>query len=278
MARKRYGLTETRIARYIKEGRGFGTGPDYKPWFTVADVPSRGRSHRFFCPKVGREVHLLSDNEYFAFLLLWWDDEVIDIREQFPLLDRKETFEIATLCGVEHPIDRWSGTLWVNSTDLLATRIKVGKQEYTAYAIKEASALKNNRNIEKLEIERMYWRRRNVDWVISTNQQLKNTFTTNLSWILDPRNESSTHTDTHDIDEALLPEILRAAQESPKVPIRHLCLNIDRQLGVMEGTVLGSLRRLLGKKRILVNLRLPKLQDLPAAAYSLNKEMHKLIL
>ena len=117
MARKRYGFNEAKIKRYTRQGRGAGVGKDYKPWVTVADVPSLGRVHRVFCPKTEREHHLLSDNEYYAFLLQWWNDNVIDIREQFPLLDRKKTLEIAALCGIRHPVDPISGALWVITTD-----------------------------------------------------------------------------------------------------------------------------------------------------------------
>lgn len=271
MARKRYGLTETRIARYIKEGRGQGTGAKYKPWFNVGDVPSRGRVHRFFCPKVGREVHLLSDNEYCAFISLWWDDDVVDIREQFPLLDRKETLKIALSCGVPHPVDRKTGTIWVNTTDLLATKLKSGEKEHVAYAIKEAAELDKKRTIEKLEIERVYWIRRNVTWSIWTNLQLKNTFTKNLSWILDPRNNQSNHGDERLIDKALLPEILHAASKNPQLKMRHVCLELDNRIGLRHGTTLGCLRRLLGNKCISVDLRHPFLEDLPAASYTLNK-------
>jgi hypothetical protein len=110
MARKRYQFTEAKIKRFQREKRGLGVGPDYIPWFLVSDVPSKGRSHRPFCPKTMREHHLLSDNEFYSFLKFWWDDQVIDIREQFPL-DRRETFEIAALCGVKHPVDPHTG-IW----------------------------------------------------------------------------------------------------------------------------------------------------------------------
>ena len=84
MARRRYGFTEEKIQRFIKQGRGKGEGATYKPWLTVADVPSLGRVHRVYCPKTGRAHHLLSDNEYYAFLLQWWDDSVVDIRKAVP--------------------------------------------------------------------------------------------------------------------------------------------------------------------------------------------------
>ncbi|MGK7941543.1 MAG: hypothetical protein AB4062_15615 [Crocosphaera sp.] len=32
MARNRYDWTQDKFERYVKEGRGTGTGKDYKPW------------------------------------------------------------------------------------------------------------------------------------------------------------------------------------------------------------------------------------------------------
>ena len=44
MARRRYAFDEGKIARFQKEGRGRGRGTSYKPWLTIQDVASHGRS------------------------------------------------------------------------------------------------------------------------------------------------------------------------------------------------------------------------------------------
>ena len=53
-------------------------GKDYKPWLTVRDVPSLGRSHRIFGHKSQRTHHLLSDLELAVFLLLEWHPDTED--------------------------------------------------------------------------------------------------------------------------------------------------------------------------------------------------------
>ena len=50
--------TEHQQKRWIKEGRGQGYLKDYKPWITIRDVSSKGRSHRVF----GHTVMLPSNN------------------------------------------------------------------------------------------------------------------------------------------------------------------------------------------------------------------------
>lgn len=263
MARKRYGLNEARIKRFIREGRGSGTGKHYKPWFTVADVPSFGRVHRIFCPKTEREHHLLSDNEYYAFLLQWWDDDVIDIREQFPFIDRRETLEVAARCGVRHPVDPFSGALWVITTDLLITMRGSHGTGTVAYAVKETKDLANERTLEKLEIERRLWERREVPWRLLTDQ-VKNTFTQNLAWIL---NSDAVHSDTvrcSSIDRTVQQALVAEQQNQPYSPIRLVCAIVDQKLGFRPGTALAALRRLLGAKLVSTNLYARSLQDLPA--------------
>ena len=70
MARRRYSFDEARIARFVKEGRGTGAGATYKPWLTIGDVPSEGRSHRVLGLKTGRLHHMLSDLELHLFQIL----------------------------------------------------------------------------------------------------------------------------------------------------------------------------------------------------------------
>ncbi|MBP1173197.1 hypothetical protein JOE49_000449 [Paenibacillus sp. PvR133] len=40
MAKRKREITDAKIDRFIKEGRGQGTGAGYLPWLRVQDVPS----------------------------------------------------------------------------------------------------------------------------------------------------------------------------------------------------------------------------------------------
>ncbi|TAM48211.1 MAG: heteromeric transposase endonuclease subunit TnsA [Gammaproteobacteria bacterium] len=270
MARRRYGFTEQKILRFIKQGRGKGTGASYKPWLTVADVPSLGRVHRVYCPKTGRTHHLLSDNEYYAFLLQWWDDEVVDIREQFPLVDRRETLEIAALCNVRHPVDPISGALWVMTTDLVLTRRTSRGTETAAYAVKQAEALADDRTLEKLEIERRYWERHEVPWSVLTDREVKTTFTRNLAWILDSGQPDAGNTVDDGADMAVYRELAMERQARPHAPVRIACGAIDGKLGRRPGIALAALRRLLGTKQVRADLRARFIQELPVGDLSIS--------
>jgi hypothetical protein len=132
----------------------------------VQDVPSKGRIHRIKGCTTGRVYHLLSDLEAKVFYTLDYSPSVCDIREQFPLLPLEETWAIAEECGVTHPADPATRHPAVMTTDLLVARQHEGGSICEARAIKYESELKRPRVLEKLEIERRYWKRRNIDWGI----------------------------------------------------------------------------------------------------------------
>lgn len=274
MARKKYGMTEARIRRFIKEGRGKGVGPNYKPWHLVSDVPSLGRVHRPYSNKTHRQHHLFSDNEKYAHVIFDWNDSVTDIREQYPLLDRRETMEIAARCGYKHPVDPHSGALWVITTDFLLTvRTPNGTKE-VARAVKQENELtderKGQRVLEKLEIERRYWEKRGVSWKIITDSILKTEFTRNLDWIcnMDERREG---VNEWRIDDLVWRDLQNIKERNGQVPIKVACMRIDEERNYSDGESLAALRRLLWDKSISVDLNKQDIQKLSIAEFDFAK-------
>ena len=60
MAKCKYGITDKKIIKYIKEGRGQGIAKDYIPWIKIQYFPSKGRVSRGKSWKTGRVHHFLS--------------------------------------------------------------------------------------------------------------------------------------------------------------------------------------------------------------------------
>jgi hypothetical protein len=164
--RRRWGVTEKHVQRRIKAFRIDATGRDYRPFLIVRDVPSLGRSAIVLGLITGRNHHWFSDLEYAHFVLLEYSPVIVDIREQYPLLPREETIEIARELGIRHPIYPGSHTPIVMTTDIVATVSGGGPgQAYLPMSIKYSSALsgkdgKSQRTMEKLLIEQLYWARR----------------------------------------------------------------------------------------------------------------------
>ncbi|TMU83783.1 heteromeric transposase endonuclease subunit TnsA [Bacillus sp. BHET2] len=179
MAKRKTGWTEEKIAKYYKEGRGKGEFHNYKPWLTIQDVPSIGRSHRFKGWKSGRQHQLLSDLEKNYLLLMDWAEDVIDIREQFPL-DREYTMKIAEEKGINHPVNNENGVPIVMTTDFLISKSEGGEIKYLARTTKYSKDLDEKRKIDLFEIERQYWEENQVDFGIVTDKDIPVIFVENL--------------------------------------------------------------------------------------------------
>lgn len=181
--------TQADIDRHIAQGYGQGEGANYKPWLRVQDVPSEGRSRKVHGTKTGRVHHLLSDIEYGYFLILEFSEQVVDIREQFPLFPTEQTIEISSQLGIRYP--RFHGTTlpYVLSTDFLVTlQASDGSRKLAARSVKCEDALKPSdalkRTIEKLELEKAIWHARDVsDWKLVTENTMGSTLVTNLIWL-----------------------------------------------------------------------------------------------
>jgi hypothetical protein len=182
MGRRRYAFDEATIARRIREERGTGHGADYRPWLSVQDVSSLGRSTRIASSKTGRQHHFLSDLETGLFLLLEWDDEVTDIREQFPL-DRDATRMLAAKMGIVHPRDTHTQTDIVMTTDVLVDVRHGDEPRQIALSVKPSSQLEKPRTLEKQELERRYWQRAGIAWYLVTEHELPNVRVGNLRWL-----------------------------------------------------------------------------------------------
>ena len=167
MAKRKRENSEKQNEKKIKEGRGQGRLADYTPYHKIHDFASKGLSLRIKGWKTGREHHFLSKLELAYFFLLEWSEQVLDIREQFPL-DLDETVAIAKNLNIPHPPESDPNHPEVQTTDFLITiRLPIGTKE-CARTIKYSTDLKLRRVWEKFEIERHYWSRRNIDWGVVT--------------------------------------------------------------------------------------------------------------
>lgn len=168
------------IAGDVMKEEVFGqpVGEKYTPFIKVKNVKGRmSRGTEVVSYKTKRTHHFLSDIEYNYFLYLEWSDDVVDIREQFPL-NLRSTQEIALGMNVKHPADKGSDV--VMSTDFVIT-LKNGKS--LARTVKPASELDKKRVLEKLSIEREYWSKLDVDWGIVTEKEIDKVFVNNIQII-----------------------------------------------------------------------------------------------
>lgn len=245
--------SEEKIKRLIKEGRGRGKGKLYKPWVTNQSFSSEGRTSRIFGWRTERMQFLASDHETRYFYILEWSDIVTDIREQYPLIDYKETVSIADSLGIKHPRDDVSGVQYVMSTDFLITVMVNGKEKYLARTIKTTEDLEDPRVIEKFEIERRYWENRNIDWAIVTENDISKQFARNVEWI----HSAYKLEDSYELTEKQIEGITSTIKDmvlSSDLSVTEITDYVDSEMNFDEGTALYIIRHLIAHKIIEVDI------------------------
>jgi hypothetical protein len=171
-------LTTKFVQDYMKDKLWERDNSDYVPFLNVRSVPTKGKANRIMGWRTCREHHFLSKLEYAAFFYFDWSDEVIDIKEQYPLFPLEVLQNIALEAGIEYP--NFNGEPIVMTTDFLIKANKNSKIIQYARTVKSSTDLANERIIEKFEIERRYFNSKKIDWGIITEKELSDVFISNM--------------------------------------------------------------------------------------------------
>jgi hypothetical protein len=260
MARNRGDWTQAKFERYVKEGRGKGTGKNYKPWITIRDFPSRGRVSRSPGWKSERIHHFMSDWELRFFYLLEWSNAVKDIREQYPLLDLDLALCIANEMKIEYPRDRKSGTPYVLTTDFMLTVKQGAKPIQIARTVKLAKELEKKRVLELLQLEQRYWDRQNIDWAVVTEQNICKILTDNIKWV-HPAYKWELAEEKNQENCYYLSNILKERLTTEKTKINTITTALDKEMSLTSGTSLSLFKHLIARKEIIVDMLETKLSS-----------------
>ncbi|ATP42151.1 heteromeric transposase endonuclease subunit TnsA [Solibacillus sp. R5-41] len=250
MAKRRTELTEKKIAEMEKEGRGQGTGENYKPWITIQDFPSSGLVTRSKGWKTKRIHHFLSKLERDYFYVLEWNRNVVDIREQYPLT-REDTLFIAENKGFKHPTDPKSQNPIVMTTDFLITLSNSNGFTHVARTIKPSKELENERTIEKFEIERSYWADRGVDWGIITEKEMPKNMIENVEWL------HSSYFEMEDLPSSTLQTYIQQMKtfiQKYNTSIIEIVTEFDNKFQLDNGMGLEILKHLIARRELQVDI------------------------
>lgn len=181
-------MTQQKIDRKIKSGRGSGVRECYKPWIKVWDIKSKGISHMVMGIKAQRTHHLLSTAERDYLTILEREPSIIDIREQFPLLTQTDTQAVASSLNYRHPVYPGTQVPVVMTTDFLISFLdSTGEVKLAARSVKyrkefeDADIKVRNRIAEKLAIEERYCSMRKVEWELVLHENLSQKKIANLN-------------------------------------------------------------------------------------------------
>ncbi|MBP2316933.1 TnsA endonuclease N-terminal domain-containing protein [Azospirillum soli] len=241
----------------IAAGYGQGQGASYRPWLGITDVPSQGTATRVTRRHTGRIHVFFSSIELGAFLASEWLDRVIDVREQFPLIDMDEVEAIAAEIGVRLPTFGKSGAAIVPTTDFLLTvRDPVRGQCLEVIAVKPQKKLLSSRVLELLEIERLYFVRKGVPWSLVTEAELPKPLIDNLLWVSRYYHPEALEVNTAEIErtERIVFDFV-ASNPATGLALGHACAEVDDRLGLRAGLALSVVRHAVARKWWLANLQ-----------------------
>ena len=257
MAKRNNDWDSNKLNRWIKEGRGQGEGKEYKPWLTVQDFPSMGRVTRVFGWTTQRIHHFFSDTQLKYFYLLDWEEKVIDIREHYPLIDLEVVLNDTSDLRLDKFIDRKTKETYILTTTFLITLLNSdGQKSFAARSIKYASELSKKSTIEKLEIERRYWRAQGIDWGIVTNKDINDVRARNIEWVHSAMNSDDCNglskAEFDDLFDGILYRFIDNKQS-----IKNIIAGFEKDYSLDVGMGLLLFKRLVAEKRIVLDMDKP---------------------
>lgn len=215
--------------------------------------------------------HLFSLLEFSYFCIVEWSNLVVDIREQYPLLPVEETVAIAKELGVRHPSDPTTKIPYVMTTDFLLTTLGEKGVCYRARTIKYSQDLSKRRVLEKFEIERIFFKKRKIDWAIVTERDIPGAVVRNVN-VLHPYFE---HESLHPLSEKEVYRIARRLTElvaKGEGSLSAIAATCDREFGLNTGVSLKVAWHLIAKGNWRIDMTRPiePFEPLPLLNYSLN--------
>jgi hypothetical protein len=221
---------------------------DYSPWIKVHEMSSKGLSCIVPGFTTNRNHHTLSNFELSLLLLLDWYPQVTDIKEQYAL-DPLITSSLADDSKIKHP--QFKGSWAVMSTDFLIQVQVAEKKQLIALQAKYHDDLGDKRTIEKLELERRYWKRKNIPWYIVTEKQIPAELTENVRWI---QATLCNATKLENMEDKLRLYISFAEKIEPSISIIDFTKQIDSAYNLPLGESLHEIRQLIAWRHLQVDL------------------------
>lgn len=165
----------------VKRGNGIGEGSHYRPWLATRDVPSQGTSFSGHGILTGRAHHGLSTLEATYYFLIERRAGVLDIREQWPILDIDRTLEICSELGVHHSFRQ--GYPEPFTIDFLVTEQVANGRSYRAASVKTAEDAADPAVRMRLAVEERWCRERGIPWTLVDTSRFTSTLLETLRFM-----------------------------------------------------------------------------------------------
>ncbi|SDP35779.1 TnsA endonuclease C-terminal domain-containing protein [Clostridium gasigenes] len=218
----------------------------------VTSFSSKGRVTRISSSKCKEKiVHLQSDNQLRLFLMLEWDEDVVDIKVNVELNDLEKNLSNIDNLRLDKFKDKKTEKQFLLHTNFLVSFKRYrGIEELTAISVKSTSELKRKTVIEKLEIERRYWEAKGVRFAIITEKEIDRQMADNILWVREMRSDKSLRN-----KEELAEKLYYLIEEKRMKRVNEILQEFDKREDIKEGTGLFLFRYLIADKQIVVNMK-----------------------
>lgn len=241
--------SEPEIQKKLRNGCGSGMGSLYRPWLTVQEFTSSGRSHRTMSNKSSRILHLFSDLEFTYSCLLDWSSSVSELRERYPLL-RDDVKDISDELNI--PVIAHKGIQQVRFSDFLVSDDAHPLGQY-AIDVRYSADLSSNRALEAIELQRRYWSSKNIGFYVATERNLPKTVLDNVEWLLPAEKDPFLIEDLYKQYSFLKEQCLNYSN----CYLVDLAKEIDVRYCLRLGESLRTIRQLMAKRIITFDIRKP---------------------
>ena len=234
-----------------------GEGLSYKSWLSIRDVPSMGTSSSVPGLKVKRPVHMLSELETTYFYLTERAPTVVDIREQWPILDIDRTLRLCSDLGVRHG---YRGSYPEPFTiDFLITEERNGIVSFRAASIKTAKDALDPKVRQRLAVEYAWCSERGIPWTLVDTSVFDKTLLNTLRYIRRWfQNQYRPDSDRADFFAQTFLALYR-----PNVTLQSLLNTLARRLRIPDPELIDIFCYCAWSNRVPISLQHPVLMNRP---------------
>ncbi len=210
---------------------------------------SKGRATRIYGYKTKRIHHLQSDNQLRLFLLLEWNDMVKNIEENVELKDLEIVIDNVEDLRLDKFSDKETGQLYQLHTNFLVTTKRDNVEEQVAISVKALSEIERRTVIEKMEIERRFWKNKSIPFYVVTEKEINKQLVDNIKWVRETLIDKSIENKRE-----LAEHLYYFLQENKQKKSNDVLAEFDDSVGTKKGTALFIFRYLIGIKEIAVDM------------------------
>lgn len=241
----------------IRRGRGVGERLGYKPWLSIRDVPSMGTSSSVLGIKIRRPVHTLSELETTYFFLAERAPNVVDIREQWPILDVDRTLRLCSDLGVRH---NYRGAYPEPFTiDFLITEENEDGISFRAASIKTPKDANDSKIQQRLAVEYAWCQEHGIAWTLIDTTSFNKTVLSTLRYI---RGWFQNHHEPNAQQADYFTQQFHSVYR-PNITLQSLLATMTKRLGIDESAANNTFLYCAWSSRLPISLQHPLLMNKP---------------